>query len=148
MEVLDKNQMLSIAEKTVSLAMKKGAMEAEAYIYEGEANNIGIELGQVNKSNQIIDRGVGVRVSVNKAVGFAYTNIINDQKAIESIVDNALSAAKASKPDQDWKELCVEGASAMPSVLSARFPTPSCRSFSLPVKYLPCPPGRVLADLK
>lgn len=97
--------MLSIAEKTVSLATKKGAVEAEAYIYEGEANNIGIELGQVNKSNQIIDRGIGVRVSVNKAVGFAYTNIINDQKAIESIVDNALSAARASIPDQDWRQL-------------------------------------------
>lgn len=97
--------MLSIAEKTVNTAIKNGAAEAEAYVYEGEANNIGIELGQVNKSNQIIDRGIGVRVSVNKAVGFAYTNIINDPVAIEKIVAIALSAAKASKPDPDWKGL-------------------------------------------
>ncbi len=103
MAVLEKDEMLSIAEKTVNTAVKKGASEAEAYVYEGQASNIGIELGQVNKSNQIIDRGIGVRVLVNKAVGFAYTNIVNDPNAIESIINRALSAAKASKPDKDWK---------------------------------------------
>ncbi|XHH07976.1 MAG: TldD/PmbA family protein [Candidatus Bathyarchaeia archaeon] len=103
MAVLEKNEMLSIAEKTVQTAVTKGAAEAEAYVYEGQASNIGIELGQVNKTNQIIDRGVGVRVVVNKAVGFAYTNIVNDPAAIERIVNSALSSAKVSKPDQDWK---------------------------------------------
>jgi PmbA protein len=103
--VLEKNEMLSIAEKTVAAAVKSGASEAEAYVYEGQASNVGIELGQVNKTNQIIDRGVGVRVIVNKTVGFAYTNLVNDPNAIEKIVNNAISAAKASKPDADWKGL-------------------------------------------
>lgn len=103
MAVLEKNEMLSIAEKTVKEAVKSGASEAEAYVYEGQASNVGIELGQVNKTNQIIDRGVGVRVIINKAVGFAYTNIVNDPNAIEKIVNSALSSAKASKPDSDWK---------------------------------------------
>jgi PmbA protein len=101
--VLEKNEMLNLAEKTVQVAVAKSASEAESYVYEGQASNVGIELGQVNKTNQIIDRGVGVRVVVNKAVGFAYTNIVNDPNAIEKIVDSALSAAKASKPDKDWK---------------------------------------------
>jgi PmbA protein len=101
--VLEKDEMLSIAEKTVNTAMKKGASEAEAYVYEGQATNIGIELAQISKSNQIIDRGIGVRVAVSKAVGFAYTNIVNDPNNIENIVLRALSAAKASKPDADWK---------------------------------------------
>ncbi len=103
MAVLEKNEMLNLAEKTVQVAVAKSASEAESYVYEGQASNVGIELGQVNKTNQIIDRGVGVRVVVNKAVGFAYTNIVNDPNAIEKIVDSALSAAKASKPDKDWK---------------------------------------------
>ena len=103
MAVLEKDEMLSIAEKTVNTAMKKGAAEAEAYVYEGQATNIGIELAQISKSNQIIDRGIGVRVAVSKAVGFAYTNIVNDPNTIENIVNRALSAAKASKPDPDWK---------------------------------------------
>jgi PmbA protein len=101
--VIEKNEMLTIAEKTIRVAIAKGASEVEAYIYEGQASNVGIELGQVNKTDHIIDQGIGVRVVVNKTMGFAYTNIINDQNAIEDIVDRALSAAKVSKPDIDWK---------------------------------------------
>jgi PmbA protein len=94
-----------LAENAVNIALKKGAAEAEAYVYEGQATNVGIELGQVTKSNKIIDRGLGIRVSVNKAVGFAYTNIIKGQNAIEDTIIGALSAARASKPDQDWNGL-------------------------------------------
>jgi PmbA protein len=103
--VLEKDEMLRLAENAVNIALKKGAAEAEAYVYEGQATNVGIELGQVTKSNKIIDRGLGIRVSVNKAVGFAYTNIIEGQNAIEDTIIGALSAARASKPDQDWNGL-------------------------------------------
>jgi PmbA protein len=101
--VLEKDQMLHLAENAVNTALKKGAAEAEAYVYEGQATNVGIERGQITKSQRIIDRGVGIRATVNKAVGFAYTNIIEDQNALEDTIRKALSAAKASKPDQDWK---------------------------------------------
>jgi PmbA protein len=101
--VLEKNEMLAIAEKTVNVAVAKGASEAEAYVYEGQASNVGIELGQITKTDQIVDRGIGVRVVFNRAIGFAYTNIISDSNAIEDIVARALSAARASKPDVDWK---------------------------------------------
>jgi len=103
--VLKKDTMVSLAENAVKVAMQKGASEAEAYVYEGQAINIGIELGQISKTNRIIDRGLGVRVASNKAVGFAYTNIIDDQNAVESVIASALSAAKASKPDSDWNGL-------------------------------------------
>ena len=105
MAVLKKETMISLAENAVNLAMKKGASQAEAYVYEGQATNIGIELGQVNKTNKIIDRGVGIRVAANKAVGFAYTNIVEDQALMENVIDRALSAARASKPDPDWNGL-------------------------------------------
>jgi PmbA protein len=103
--VLEKNTMISLAENAVNAALKKGAQEAEAYVYEGQATNIGIELGQISKTNRIIDRGLGIRVVANKAIGFAYTNIVDDAKAVESAVSSALSAAKASKPDPDWNGL-------------------------------------------
>ena len=103
--VLEKYQMLSLAENVVKTAMRKGAAEAEAYVYEGQATNVGIERGQITKTNTIIDRGLGVRAIVNKAVGFAYTNIIEAQKAVEDTITGALSAARASKPDPDWKGL-------------------------------------------
>ena len=105
MAVLKAETMVNLAENTVDLALKKGASEAEAYVYEGQATNIGIELGQISKTNRIIDRGLGIRVVANKAVGFAYTNIVDDQNAVEDIIVRALNAAKASKSDPDWKGL-------------------------------------------
>ncbi len=105
MAVLEKHIMIELAENAVKAAQKLGAQEAEAYVYEGQATNIGIDLGQTSKTNRIIDRGIGIRVAVDKAIGFAYTNIINDAAATENAVARALSAAKASKPDPDWKGL-------------------------------------------
>ena len=102
MVVLDKNTMISLAENAVKASLKNGATEAEAYVYEGQASNIGIELGQISKTNRIIDRGLGIRVVANKAMGFAYTNIIDDRNTVEIAVTGALSAAKASKPDPNW----------------------------------------------
>jgi PmbA protein len=103
--ILKKDSMLSLAEKAVKVAVQKGASEAEVYVYEGQATNIGIELGQISKTNRIIDRGLGIRVATNNAIGFAYTNVIDDQNAVENAIAGALSAAKASKPDSDWKGL-------------------------------------------
>jgi PmbA protein len=103
--VLEKNLMISLAESAVKAALIKGAQDAEAYVYEGQASNIGIELGQISKTNRIIDRGLGIRVVANKAIGFAYTNIIEDANAVEKAVTSALSAARASKPDPDWNGL-------------------------------------------
>jgi PmbA protein len=103
--VLKDDVMVGLAENTVAKALKIGALEAEAYVYEGQATNIGIEMGQINKTNRIIDRGLGIRVVVNKAVGFAYTNVIDEINAVDSAIANAFSAAKASKPDPDWKGL-------------------------------------------
>ena len=105
MAVLEKNILIDLAEEAVKAALRLGAAEAEAYTYEGQATNIGIELGQISKTNRIIDRGLGIRVVVNKATGFAYTNILDDKKAIDSAVTRALSAARASKSDPDWHEL-------------------------------------------
>jgi PmbA protein len=103
--VLEKNTMISLAENAVKAALNMGAVEAEAYVYEGQASNIGIELGQISKTNRIIDRGLGIRVVANKAIGFAYTNIVEAAEAVEKPVASALSAARASKPDPDWNGL-------------------------------------------
>ena len=43
MAVLEKYQMLSLAENVVKSALQKGAAEAEAYVYEGQATNVGVE---------------------------------------------------------------------------------------------------------
>jgi PmbA protein len=103
--VLRKEEILDLAENAVKFASGKGAEEAEAFVYQGLATAINIERGQIAKSARIIDHGVGVRIIANRAIGFSYTNILNDTEAINETVLRALNSAKASKPDKDWKSL-------------------------------------------
>lgn len=105
MAVPEKEEMLRMAEKAVRIALQKGAEDAEAYVYEGQATNVGIERGQITKSHRIIDRGLGIRVAVKRAIGFAYTNTTDKETGISDTIDKALNAARASKPDWDWRGL-------------------------------------------
>ncbi|MEM3672928.1 MAG: TldD/PmbA family protein [Candidatus Bathyarchaeia archaeon] len=107
MAALKREEMLSLAENAVSFALKNRAEEAEAFVYQGLTTNVSIERGQIAKSSKIIDQGIGIRVIIRKAVGFAYTNIL-EEKAIEEAVVKALSSARASKPDKDWHNLPVK----------------------------------------
>ena len=105
MAVPKKEDMISLAEKTVKTALISGAAEAEAFVYEGNATNVGIERGQITKTNRIIDKGIGIRVQVKKAIGFAYTNLTSKPEAVEAAIQKALGAALASKADENWKGL-------------------------------------------
>jgi PmbA protein len=107
---LKKDEMLNLAENAVNVAQKRGAAEVEAFVYEGRATSIGLERGQITKSNRIIDRGLGIRAIINKTVGFAYTNVLDKQTTIDDTIVKALSAAKASKPDKDWHGLAEKKA--------------------------------------
>ena len=100
--MLRPEEMLSLAEDVISSAVKKGADEAEAYAYQGLTTTVGIERGQVARSSRIIDCGLGVRAIVNKAVGFSYTNVLDDKAAVEETILRAISSARASKPDENW----------------------------------------------
>lgn len=99
------HQILSLAEEAVEKAQKKGAAQAEAFMYESRTTSVGIERGQITKSNRMIDKGLGIRVSVNKAIGFAYTNMFQEQTSLEDMILKAVNAAKASIPDQAWQGL-------------------------------------------
>lgn len=105
MAALNKDELLALAENVVKVALQRGAAEAEAFVYDGSATSVGIERGQIVKTAKIFDKGIGIRVQVNKAIGFAYTNIANDPTAIENAIVRALAAAKANKPDKDWSKL-------------------------------------------
>jgi PmbA protein len=102
---LKQNEMLGLAEDAVGLALRRGAEEAEAYTYQGLTYNVVIERGQIARNSRIVDQGLGVRVLINKAVGFSYTNILENKAAIEESTLRALSAAKATRPDENWHGL-------------------------------------------
>jgi len=102
---LKQEEMLNLVEDAVSVALRKGADEVEAFVYQGLTTNVAIERGQIARSARIIDRGVGIRAIINNAIGFSYTNMVESKTAIEEIILKALSSAKASKPDKDWHSL-------------------------------------------
>jgi PmbA protein len=103
--VLKPEELLSLAENTLKFALKNSAAEAEAFAYQGFATSVSIERGQIAKSSRIIDRGIGIRTIINKTVGFSYTNILESKEVVEETVRKALSSAKASKPDENWRSL-------------------------------------------
>jgi PmbA protein len=102
---LKHEEMLRLAEKAVNLAQRKGFDEAEAFVYQGLTTNVSIERGQIARSSRIVDRGLGIRAIVNKAMGFSYTNMVESELVIEETVLRALNSAKASRPDKDWHGL-------------------------------------------
>lgn len=114
MVVLEREKMLTLAEEVVTLCDRGGADEAEAFTYQGLTTSVNIERGQIAKSCRIVDGGLGIRVIIDKALGFAYTNMLEDDATVRKTVLNALNSAKASKPDGDWHGL--PGTKSLPSV--------------------------------
>ncbi|MBS7659204.1 MAG: TldD/PmbA family protein [Candidatus Bathyarchaeia archaeon] len=102
------DKLINLAEFTVNLAIKVGADEAEAFIYNESSIAVNIERGQITRSFSIQDCGVGVRVVSNKALGFAYTNIIGDKTAVEKTIKQAVKIAQVSKPDEEWRGLPIK----------------------------------------
>ena len=105
MVALNQEEALSLAEKAVNLALRRGAEAAEAFVYQGLTSTVSIERGQIAKSSRIIDSGLGIRAVINRTVGFSYTNVLRSKSGIEETVLKALSSAKASRPDEDWHDL-------------------------------------------
>ena len=105
MVALKQDEMQRLADKAVKFAQKNGVDEAEAFVYQGLTNDVTIRQGQIARTSRIVDRGIGIRAIVNKAIGFSYTNTLESEDAIEKTVLKALASAKASRSDKNWYNL-------------------------------------------
>ena len=79
----------------VDSATRRGAAYADAREVEREAERIDVKDGSVEAIDRSADRGVGVRVLVNGAWGFAATDRPDDV-SLAKAVDDALARARAS----------------------------------------------------
>lgn len=101
MEEPKPEKLLEIGRRAVRKALSLGATEAEVFLSEGHENSVGIERGQIVGCMSRWEHGLGLRVVYDKAVGFAYTTILNEEM-INEVAEKALKFAKANKPDQNW----------------------------------------------
>jgi PmbA protein len=99
---LEQENLLKTSEEALKFAQQMGADDAEVFVYQGLTTKVNIERGQIAKNLQISDLGLGIRATIKKAMGFAYTNVLESKTTIQETVTNALSLAKASKPDTHW----------------------------------------------
>lgn len=98
------SEILGKVEKIIPLAEQMGADEVELYVASGKSFEIEVRLGQITSSNSSIDGGVGIRVIINKTVGFGFCNSLEEKK-LREIIEKTIQIAKYSKPDNDWSEL-------------------------------------------
>lgn len=98
------SEILGRVEGIIPLAERMGADEVELYVASGKSFEVEVRFGQIASSNSSIDSGVGIRVIVNKTIGFGFCNSL-DEKKIREITEKTIQIAKSSKPDSNWSEL-------------------------------------------
>lgn len=98
---LKSEELVHFGKKAVDTVMRKGADEAEAFLSGILNTSVNIERGQITKNMRKIGQGLGIRAVYKKAVGFSYTNILDDNSVIKTAAQ-AFQSAKASKADKDW----------------------------------------------
>jgi PmbA protein len=98
---LKHEELINFGKKAINIAMEKGADEAEAFLSQTLNTSVTIERGQIAKNMRKKGQGLGIRTVYKKAVGFSYTNILDD-KSVEETALEAFRSAQASKPDKNW----------------------------------------------
>jgi PmbA protein len=94
--------MYEMAQKGLKTALKLGADEAEIFMGESHRTSVDICKNEIEGAKESTSQGIGIRVVINGAVGFASTNIMSK---IEEAAKNAVSSAKVRERDPDWVSL-------------------------------------------
>lgn len=102
-------QLLDLGEKSVKLAERMGAEQAEAYLAKSRSFEIDAENNSIKSASESIDSGIGIRTITAKRAGFAYVTTL-EESDIEEAISNSLSLARASIPDPDFISLPDSGA--------------------------------------
>jgi len=97
------NEISGISERAVALAEKLGADETEAYVVKSEVKGVTFS-DRIELGNTSIHEGFGVRVIVDKRLGFRSVSSLRDEDVKEAI-KIAIDVAKASVKDPDWVQM-------------------------------------------
>ena len=88
-------------EDVVKKALKYGADEAEAVIENVKEFNVNVRKGEIETLQKSVSKGLGLRLFINKALGFSYTSDLSPESLDETVRKTIeLARITESKPWQ------------------------------------------------
>jgi PmbA protein len=87
-----------IAEDAVARALRAGATDAEAVLYEGEEFSVRVRLGEVETLKESGSRAVGLRVFIGQRTASTSSSDLSEE-SIARLVDGAVTLAKITSED-------------------------------------------------
>ncbi len=92
------NELTQLAADTVAKAMKAGATDAEAVIFEGDEFSALVRLGQVEQLKESGSRAIGLRVFIGQRVASTSSSDFSPE-SIARLVEGAIALAKITSED-------------------------------------------------
>lgn len=89
----------NLATEIVAEFRKQGVDACDVYIVNGSQFNTTIRLGQIEKLQQSISKGLGMRIFKNDATALTFTTDFTD-KSVKSLVKEAMEIVKVSGADK------------------------------------------------
>src|SRR4051794_8839822 len=89
----------NLATDLVAAFRKQGADAADVYIVSSSGFNTTVRLGQVERLQQSISKGLGMRIFKNNAIALTYTTDFTD-KSVRDLVNQTMEIVKVSNPDE------------------------------------------------
>ena len=89
----------NLATEIVAEFKKQGVDACDVYIVNGSQFNTTIRLGQIEKLQQSISKGLGMRIFKNDATALTYTTDFTD-KSVKSLVKETMDLVKVSSADK------------------------------------------------
>jgi PmbA protein len=89
----------NLATEIVAEFKKQGVDACDVYIVNGSQFNTTIRLGQIEKLQQSISKGLGMRIFKNDATALTYTTDFTD-KSVKSLVKETMEIVKVSGADK------------------------------------------------
>jgi len=92
-----------LGEEIVAKAMKWGAGEAEACLENVKNFDVTVRKGEIETLQKSVSRGLGLRIFINKQLGFAYTSDLS-AAAVDDTIKKAIELARITEP-KPWRGL-------------------------------------------
>lgn len=89
----------NLATELVAAFRKQGADAADVYIITSSGFNTTVRLGNIERLQQSISKGLGLRIFKNNATALTYTTDFTD-KSVRDLVSQTMDIVKVSNPDE------------------------------------------------